>query len=101
MNTSTNPITQPDLIDDIRGLVEACGPGVSKNDKAIVAIELCISRGVDTEDHIVRCLMRAGFDNRHAGSVLHSGAGRAPNRYRWWPDAAGRYRLHEEEVVLG
>jgi hypothetical protein len=101
MNTSTNPITPPGLIDDIRSLVATCGPGVNQNDKAIVAIELCISQGVDTEGHIVGCLMRAGFGNRHAGTVLNKNAGGAPNRHRWWRDAAGRYRVHTEEAALG
>ena len=87
MNTSTNPITPPGLIDDIRSLVATCGPGVNQNDKAIVAI--------------VGCLMRAGFGNRHAGTVLNKNAGGAPNRHRWWRDAAGRYRVHTEEAALG
>jgi hypothetical protein len=98
MTTSSNPTTPLGLIDDIRELVEACGPTVNKNDKAIVAIELCISEGVDTERHIVSCLMQAGFDNGHAGSVLNKNCGRSP-RYLWWLGADSRYRLHHEALA--
>jgi hypothetical protein len=95
---STNP-TPPDLIDDLKSLVDACGSRVSDNDKAIVAIELCISRGVDTENHIVGSLMRAGFRNDLAGAVLKGNCGPAPNAHRWRQGADGRYSLHDDDVA--
>jgi hypothetical protein len=96
MKLSTQPQTPRDLIPNIRKLTAACGSTVNKNDKAIVAIKLCILNGVDTEDHIVHCLMEAGFHNGHAGSILNKNAGASPSRYHWWLDKDERYQLHEE-----
>src|SRR5262249_37906134 len=94
MIMSTNPITPPDLIDDIRALVAAWGPTVSESDKAIVAIKYCISRGVDAGRHIIGCLKRAGFDNRRAGAILDDNTGKTA-AFHWGLGTDGRYYLHE------
>jgi hypothetical protein len=96
MPTSTNPVTPPNLIDQIRELVAACGPTANRNDQAIVAIALCIAEGVDTRNHIVKSLTRAGFHRGHAGATLDGNCGRRPESGHWRLGADGRYALHEE-----
>ena len=93
MITSTTPVTPSGLIDRIREAVQACGS--NKNDRAIVAIKICILEGVDTKRHIVSCLMQAGLENSHAGAIIDTRQGPSPTAHEWRLGQDGRYRLHE------
>ena len=99
MITSTNPVTPPDLVDRMRELIAACGATANKNDQAIVLIAFCISEGIDTRNHIVGSLARAGFKGGHAAAILDDCEGALPEPHHWRLGADGRYTLHEDEPV--
>lgn len=62
------------------------------NDKAIVAIGICIGNGINTMNHIVGTLARHGFKNGHVGSILSKSTGTDPDRHFWSRDENGRYQ---------
>jgi hypothetical protein len=100
MITSTNPVTPPDLADRIRELAAACAPS-NRNDQALVAITMCIAEGIDTRDHIVASLLKAGFRAGHAAAILDDCEGAFAESHHWRLGADGRYSLHEDEAVGG
>jgi hypothetical protein len=94
MFVSTNSVTPADLTDRILELIGACGR--DKNDRAIAAITLCISEGIDTRNHIVASVARAGFKGGHVAAILDDCEGAFAESHHWRLGADGRYRLHAE-----
>jgi hypothetical protein len=98
MITSTNPITPPELVQQLRGLVGGCPPGVDRHSKALVAIKACIAAGVDTKRHLIGVLKHVGFKPGHIANVLDPKKGPFSNSDHWWVDASCRYHLLEEQT---
>lgn len=80
------------VYDDLHKALDDLPLTANLNDKARLAIGICIENGIDTMNHIVSTLRQLAFDNRHAGAILTSSTGTDPDRYFWSRDKDGRYR---------
>lgn len=65
----------------------------NKNDRAIVLIKACIMEGICIDRKIVSVLVHLGFDNFHAGAMLHRHTRGKGSTAHWSKGADGRFRL--------
>jgi len=82
-----------ELIAELRGLDDACGPKANKYHRVITLISACILSGVNTGTQIVEAITQAGFTKRYVGLQLSAGLGTDSARHWWTKDADGRYQL--------
>jgi hypothetical protein len=82
--TNTFPFgPRGEVLEGLRRLDYACGPSVSKHDRAIVLIHACIDQGANTRAQIMAHLTPLGFNKGHIAIVLSAGTGDDPSRHRW------------------
>lgn len=75
-------------------------PKVSKHDRAIALIAVCIDNGWNTGTRIVGALKHLGLNPRHVAIVLKEGAGGNPEAHWWQRNADGHYSLHDVQPGL-
>ena len=78
----------------LRKLLLALGPDVNKNDQVDVLIEALLWHGVTASADVIQIAKELGFDQRHVSIRLAKGAGKNPDRHRWWRDPKEQYHLH-------
>ena len=88
--------SEQNVIPRLRGLLEDCGPGISKHDLAIILITACIDEGLNTRPRIVGALKSLGFNSRHVAIVLKYETGDNPESKRWQVRKEGVYCLLDE-----
>lgn len=67
------------------------------SERALYAIEGCISAGVQKGPDIIKTMVRIGFNRKHAGTMFAFGKGLPPGPYFWLRDSDDMYRLRGDQ----
>lgn len=78
----------------LAGLRDVLQETCSKHDQVTCLIQACIDEGIDTRKALADELTSLGYNRAHVIVTLNVGAGANPERFRWWRDEHGRYRVH-------
>lgn len=82
------------FLNDLAHVLNGLPDGLNKNDRANVAINVCIDAGIDTEKLIIRVLAKSGFKGGHIANRLKHDTGNDPSGNHWARDTAGRFYRH-------
>lgn len=94
MTDTTPPPADPAFFQQMRAMIDQCGPKAGKHEVTTILMYACIDRGINTARGLINALHDLGFDRRYVATVLNRGTGSDPLAYRWHVDAHGIYASH-------